>query len=620
MAISVADPVSLARYMTLGFQRLRHRIDLRLRLLREYAGRLYWNNSELRSLIADRGSMMPVNLMHQATTTMVPNLVYESPACNIGTRYLQYKPYAETLAMATTHLSDEIDLRMTLRMAITDAIFMAGFIKTGIGTSSQTLDIDGILMDPGQPYASRVDPGDMLLDPLGREWHEQKIIGNRFRMSKEALLASGLYDADKIEKLSSRYSYSGGNDAALLSGARSTVSEADELAGMIDLVEVWLPDDNAIAVLPWQPDNTVAPDVLRVVDYEGPERGPYHILGFAFVPDNILPVAPASIWYDLHMLTNQVARKLVEQAERQKNVLAYEGSAWQDAQEIADAIDGETVRVDNINAIKEVSYGGTNDANYQYVEWAQNKFSEMSMNIELLSGSGANEATATQSEMVQANTGVRLGDMTGIVYLFAGDVMKDLAFFLHTDPLIELPMVKRTRGVDEQVVYSAEMQEGDWMDYVLKVRPQSMARQDPNVEVRRLLQFFGNVIPAIAQAQQMLGPAFNAEAALSIVGQKMGIEELGEIINSEALKKQLDVLLAAIESGAPMNAALAQAAGFGGGMKAGGEGGRPGQPNPSQMMPDSLPDEQAQGFQETAGELQAAYPSAGQPRPGEQAF
>jgi hypothetical protein len=83
-------------------------------------------------------------------------------------------------------------------------------------------------------------------------------------------------------------------------------------------------------------------EFLRVARTTGRTSGPYHMLGFTPVSDNILPLPPRAIWYDLHTLGNRIARKLARQAERLKRVLAYEGKAAEDDAEIAEADDGET--------------------------------------------------------------------------------------------------------------------------------------------------------------------------------------------------------------------------------------------------------------------------------------
>ncbi len=614
----ILNPINLGRLCTLGYQKMQNSRKVRMKMLQAFTGRLYGRRSSGRG--EDYGLPTPINMINQATMTLVPNLVFKDPRAAITAEFLSYRPYAEVSELALDHLVQEINLRMTLRKIITDSILLAGFVKTSIAISGYTLDIEGNLHDVGQPYADRVDPDDILIDPVARDWDEQRFTGNRFRIDiTDDIMDSGMYDPDDLRMLSSRYQgFNTSDQASSLSGG-VTYSEADQIINTVDLVEVWIPSENVIVTLPWQPGYEIAPKILRTADYQGPERGPYAMLGYAFVPDNIMPVAPAMMWYDLHQLTNQIARKAGNQAERQKSVLAYESSAFQDAQEIADADDGLAVRVDNIDAIKEISYGGASDDNFKYIDWAKQQFSEMAMNIDLLSGAGSDEATATQAEMVQANVSIRLSDMQGLVYQFTGDIMRSLFFYLHTDPLIELPLVKRVSGQDEQVVYSPEMREGDWQDYNIKIRPYSMSRQNPNTKVRRLLEFFGNIIPALANAAQMLGPALNLEAAINIVGRELGIEELDEIINSQVLRQINQQMQSLIEQGIPTDPKVAKimqimSAGQGAGQGVGG-GPMPGapamnamQPNPMAQMQTGMTGatEQNQMAQETAGELQSA--------------
>lgn len=617
------DPRKLMEAVKVGFEKMRHHRKVRMRILAQYVGRFYQRTMQD---WREDNKAFPINLMHKAVTTLVPNLVYADPKARVTTNYMAYREYAEVLALATNHLSYEINLRHTLRQCITDAIILVGWIKTGIGTSSQTIDLDGVEHDPGQPYADRVDPDDMTIDPFARTLEEAYFIGNRFRISKTALFESELINAADIEKLGTRYDYPNWSEATTLSNSHDSMSYMAANTGLVeyvDLVEVYLPTQNLIMTVPYDPGGTGYSDkmILREVEYEGPERGPYHMLGFAFAPDNIMPVAPAQMWYDLHMMANRVARKIARQSDRQKRVLAYEASAWEDAADIVDADDGESIRVDDVDAIKEIDFGGANEEGYQYMEWAERHFSDVAMNIDLLSGSASNENTATQAEIVQANTSVRLSDMQNLVYQFTGDVMGDMMFFLHTDPLIELPLVKRTHGQDQQVHYTPEMREGDWMDYNVRVIPYSMGRQDPNIRVRRLMEFTGNGIPALGVAFQTLGPAFNMEAAVNLLGREMGIEELDQIINSEALQQMTQRMQQLLEQGVPLdqkaikmitNPLGAQVAGV---LEPGSpdaeQGARinQGQPNPRATMKSGVgPDQERNAMaQETAGELQSTY-------------
>ncbi len=602
------QPKKIARSVAVGFERMAKFRKARMEMLGMYVGRMYGESPR----VEDRKAT-PLNLIYQAVTTIVPNLVYNDPKASVSSTFLAYRDYAEVLGLATNHLVNEIRLRETLRMAITDALFMCGWIKTGLAVRGETLDIGGVLHDLGQPFADRVDPDDMVVDPWARRLEEAIYVGNRYRIPREVVRASGIATDEQLRGMESHVGRASEPDATMLSqiGKSRDAMKAGEPVEFVDLVDLWLPEENVVATIPWTRDGSLpGGDYLRTIEYDGPERGPYHQLGFAWVPDNVMPAAPCTMWVDLHEMANRVARKAARQAERQKTVLAYEGVAAEDVEDIVEASDGETVRVDNIEAIREVNFGGVVDANYQYLEWARGSFSEMAMNIDLLSGAGTGEPTATQAELLQANSSVRLADMQSLVYHFTADVARDLAFFLHTDPLIELPLVRRREGADEQVVYSPEMREGDWLDYQIKIVPYSMARSDPNLKTRRLLEFMGNAIPAIAQAFQMLGPVFKIEQAIDIVGRQMGIENLDEIIDSQALRQRIGRMQELVDAGVPMDPkvirnimspeadAVAADAGV-----------RPQQPNPMAAIPSGQTGgtERNRRRQETAGELQAAY-------------
>lgn len=605
-------PKKLARAAGVGFERMKHFRTARMKMMSQYVSRFYSRQNMGES--ADKRAF-PLNLMYQAVTTMVPNLVYNDPKARVSTNYMDYREYSSILELAINHLSNEIRLRDTLRMAITDAIFMCGWIKDGIGVSGQTLDLDGALHDVGQPYCDRVDPDDMTVDPMARTMEEVYFIGNRFRAPRSSLLDSGLFKKDVVEGLPSRWDYPSWPEVTRLS--QNAVSqdwvEQEDLVEYVDLVEIYLPEQQAVVTLPYDPEGAGS-KFLREVEYEGPETGPYHQLGFSWVPDNIMPVAPAMIWYDLHMMSNRIARKIARQAERQKSVLAYEASAWEDAADIVESNDGESVRVDDVDKIREITFGGAREDGYAYLEWSKQQFSEAAMNMDLISGNKSNEPTATQAELLQANSTVRLADMQNLVYDFTAKIMKDMMFFLHTDPLIELPLIKREQGLDRQVAYTPEMREGDWLDYNVSVVPYSMGRQDPNVKVRRLVEYMGNVIPAIANAFQMLGPAFNIEAALELSGREMGITELSEIINSQNLAAMTQRMKELIEAGVPLDAKAIRmitnpiAGGATGTADFGGNTQQPGQPNPQASLPQGFEGmETNQMQQETAAELQGTY-------------
>ncbi|MCC7147129.1 MAG: hypothetical protein IT443_11845 [Phycisphaeraceae bacterium] len=613
-------PRRMSRAVAVDFQKREHSRKNRLNLLARYVGRSYGPGQALDT------SSHPLAMIYQAVTTLVPNLVFRDPVVAVSTEFGPYRQYARIFELALNHLvRHEIKLRRTLRKVITDAIFSDGWIKVGIADSGRSLDLGGEegSLKIGQPYADRVDGDDIFYDSMARDLEEAKRIGNRFRLSKQAAMDCGLYDPDEIRKLKSRYDYPVKAEVSLLSSGTQVSGQARDVIEYVDMVECYCPEDNRLVTMPYDPEGT-CDKYLRVGNYEGTDEGPYIQLGLAYVPDNILPAAPASVWYDLETTANKVARKLARQAERQKSILAYEPSAAEDAEEIREASDGDTVQVDNIEAIKEVSFGGVTAEGYQFMVWAKQWFSEMAMNIDLLSGAGSNEPTATQAEMVQSNSNVRLSDLQNIVYQFTTDVCRALGKILHTDPLIELPLIQRRGGTEQQVYYTPEMRMGESFDYTFEVKPYSMARQDPNVKVRRLLEFTSSGIPALVNAQMMLGPSFRIDNALDILGRNMGIDELDELIDIQALSKTLALMMDLLNRGVPidqkmarflMNPTVGGPGGDGGEGLAGPGAVRPQQPNPmAWMAPGISPENERNSMaQETGGELQSTYTRPGLP-------
>jgi hypothetical protein len=599
-------PQKISKAVNISFGKFDHFRRARSKFMAQTVGRFYHNSS---SAGEDRKAA-PLNLLHSAYTTLIPNLVYNRPKMLVSTDILPYRNYADLLRLALNHLVGKIDLRMTLRKCIADAVFMAGFIKTGIAAGEDVCCIEGSDIELGSPYAERVDPDDIILDPMARDWDEQAFIGNRYRADLDELLETGMYDPDELQKLNSRYVTGQAGEAEKMSGDKGM--EFNEIVRYVDLVDVYLPKQKIVVTLPYQKD-AAQENFLRVADYAGPARGPYHMLGFTPVSDNILPVAPAGIWYDLHILGNRIARKLARQAERMKQVLAYQGEAVEDVKGIVDADDGETVKVEDIDKIKEVKFGGAATDSYAWMEWVKRHFSEQAGSIDMLSGTGSNVPTATQAEMLQANTSVRLGDMQNMVYSFASDVASDLMYHLHTDPLIELPLAKRVEGTEQQVFFTPETRQGEWADFNLEVKPYSMARPDPNTSVRRKLEFATNVIPAAAQAVAILGPGFKIGPFLRRMAEEVGIEDADEFLDDPAFTAYIMQRLQ-MNTGDPGKAGpyinMPQL-GMGGPVNP-----NPNQPNPMAKGPTGgiTPDtEQAMAQQETAGDLQAGQSGRVQP-------
>lgn len=579
----------MANAIKLGEERLRNFRASRMMMLREFAGSYYDK---------DHGTIgnEPINLIFNAIATLVPTLVTNFPRAVVTSKFLAYRGYAELLGLGLDYLSKEIDLRSELRRWIVDSLFCIGVMKTGICTSNNLVNFtDSTQVDPGQPYALTVDFDDYILDPAAKRIEEASFVGHRVRVPRQMLLDSDAYNHDLVERLPTA-----GNDpferrdTQTISQHEITPSQINDLQDYVEVRELWVPAADALVTCPG--GSQTYDEYLRVEDYDGPDEGPYTYLSLTPpMPNNPMPIAPVAVWYDLHIAANKMAKKVMEQAERQKDILVFKPSAADDAQEIVDAGDGEAIGAMDPDAAKVMSFGGQQRSNESHLQQLTYWFNLCSGNTDQLGGVRSDANTATQANILQGNASVRVEDMRDIVYLRTRDVQRKLAWYLHTDPLIALPLIKRTpipsrmeigpmgpmiippRMEEEQTILSPDSRQGDFLDFHFEIEQQSMSRTDPQQKVQKMLVLAGKVIPALAQAAmvcQQMGTQFSFKKCLIRIAKEMGIEWMDEVFYDPEFQAQLAVMMA--RSPQPDNAKPGQAAGAGGGMGAIMQNGQPG--------------------------------------------
>lgn len=558
------NAVTLSKAVNISFAKYQHQVRWRARFLRQIVGRFFVANQ-----LADREDRKysPINQFKRATKALVANLAFRNPKVKIASTRLDYKNFADGLQQSANHLIAKINLVSTIRLATLDALLFNGFVKTGIASTDEWIEGENEDIVVGQPYAMRIDPDDMILDPMARAWDEQELIGHKIRVAVSDMIKSGIVTKAEAEAETLPSSYfgnerQGGDTAEGLTGDRYAARYSVEIERYIDIMELYLPRAGKIITMPYRRDE-VQTKFLHVADYEGPERGPYHKLGFFPVPHNLTDSAPGGDLYDMHILNSRIARKIARQAERNKRVLAYTDAAQEDANEIAQADDGETVRVNNLEELKEFQLGGTGDDAYKWFGFVSQLFNQVSGTDQLLGqpsvGGEQDKGTATAFEGQQANQSVLLADMTESVLNFTKEITTDLAYYLYTDPLLEHGWVKEKVFLDpmgvphrisEQTMFQPGDDRGEWFFYNLDVKPYSMSQYDPRSSGTAHQQFFTNTIPAVAQAAQLLGPGFDTGQALIIAAQEAGIDDVDQFVHLDAMQ-QHQAMLAQLSMGQP---------------------------------------------------------------------
>ncbi len=89
------------------------------------------------------------------------------------------------------------------------------------------------------------------------------------------------------------------------------------------------------------------------------------------------------------------------------------------------------------------SFGGQERSNEAHIAQLSHWFNLATGNTEQLGGYKSDANTATQANILQGNASVRIEDMRDLVYIGTRKIHEKLAWYLHTDPLIHLPLIRQ---------------------------------------------------------------------------------------------------------------------------------------------------------------------------------
>lgn len=556
--VDEVSPNKVQQAVIRGTKRLDNFRRARVRFIQQYTGTFYDRDS------ATVGSN-PINLIFNAIRVVVPTLVMAFPKHTVMTPYLQSREYANLLGLALDQQDLKLDVCNIYRRAIVDALFTLGILKTGLAQSDSVYVFDDDMgqnsLDNGTIYTDVVDFDDWTVDPDCKEhlFRDAAWMGDRLTVPRQMLLDSGLYRNDLIERLprADRDCGAGMDRASDISMKQIDKSENASFMDSVEVYEIWVPSANAVVTVPAAKD-VHFDDYLRVADYYGVKEGPYSFLCLTPpVPHNPLPVPSVGIWYDIHVLANRMAKKIVEQAERQKDIVTYKRSSVDDVEEVKNAGDGETVALDDIDGVKTLSFGGQQNSNENHLQSLENWFNQMAGNPAQVGGQNIEAHSATAANILQQNSGIGLEDMRDQVYKLAASEARKRAWFLHTDPMMKLPLIKRQpmqlpvpgaewllapQMQDVQVILTPEARSGDFLDYTFTIEPESMGRVDSKMRLQQEMSFAQQILPAVmlaAQTAMTLGIPFDAQAFLLRMAKDAGITWMDEVLYSPQFQQQL---------------------------------------------------------------------------------
>lgn len=498
--------------------------EQRLAAVRAYVGGNYGEMSS--------SSKVPLNLMQMAVNIYRRQVAARAPQAMVVARDPRLAATADDFELALNWLIKEIDLESSISRWVIDAMFSIGVLKVGIAPGNQA-EIEGILHDSGRPFADVVDFDDFVFDMNAKTWDLCQFVGNRYTLPYEMAKEMKLFGNEELTPTILSDYNEGGDEKVSILQTGGTWNPQRGYMELVELWDLWLPYDNLFVTVQVVDNSGIdGGKIVRVVEWDGPETGPYHILSFGDVPGNIMPLPPAQAMLDLHDASNRVFRKIIRQADRQKTLTIVASGAEEDGRRVINANDGDTIKSDNPQATREARYGGPDAASIAFLLQLKDLFVYLGGNLDALGGLGRQANTVGQESLIQRSANMLIADMQDRTTTAVRKVIESLADYLWNDPLMAPKVLKKIgdTGLSIPVEFSQDMREGDLLDYMIEIAPYSMQSRTPSERLQTLSQMMTNFVIPLAPQLQQRGIGINMPEFLDIMARYSNLPEMQRII------------------------------------------------------------------------------------------
>ena len=480
----------------------------------------------------------PLNVYNLALRIYQRRLISGDPRVNVRSRSPEARTEAYELSLACEQLFREINLKDTLKEVAHQGLESVGIVKVAV-TPREMNESLGFLHDAEQPFCDPVLLENFAYDTNAKRWEEIDWCGDRYRLPLDDLLNNSIWDQDVVATMDTKESrqdedlrQSPGEESVQRMGVQDSVFR-DDLRQYVTVWDIWLPREKLLITIP---DGKGQP--LRVVKWEGPENGPYHLLCFDPIPGNIMPVSPGSHLESLAKLLNRAIRKLGNQLDRQKTNPTITPAAANagDDKTIQDCQDGDVLQLMDPKNTGEIRSGGIDQQSYAFTQGLISLFSWLGGNLDSLGGLASNAGTATQQEMELTGANGLMDELSDKFTGFLQRVTTDLAWYVYSDPQGTRKLIKRLDGTDWEipVEWGPEQRTREFFLFEFEVDPFSIHNRTPEQRLRMIMDLIPRATQ-IAQAKMLfaqVGDELDTEAMWRLITRYTGLTELSELIRS----------------------------------------------------------------------------------------
>ncbi len=373
-----------------------------------------------------------VNLISKFVSVIGRSLIAKNPRVKLSTFERSAKATADKMEAWCNREIQRLNLANSLQACVLDSLFSIGIMKVALAAPADAAG-SGWGVKAGHPFCDPIDPDDFVCDTHSRDLTKLGYAGHRMRVLLDSVKDSRVYNSNRRKLEPSYHSQvNAQGDERIDVLFRSYYSSKEEYRDYVDLWEIYDPYDRKVLTLAGDDGDGNSAFIIREQEWVGPDCGPYHYLAMMKVPGNMWPKAPIQDLYDLHLLVNNIYRKLGRQAHDMKNVYVYRGGKDRDAEAVRKASDGEMVQCDSDPQV--VTTEGPNQGIFVLGQHFESVFNREAGNIDLLAGAAKQSPTARQDAMLNENATRILGEMEDRSMDFFTSVTKAMMWFWQLHP------------------------------------------------------------------------------------------------------------------------------------------------------------------------------------------
>ena len=498
-------------------------------LVEEYAGAGYGRSDQPKF-------DQVINLMNQAAVAATMTLAANRPRVLLSTEYSQYTYFAKKFTLSINNLIKEIRLESSLRMFVLDAFFCAGFMRVFQKDSIPVMLEQDMWIDPGNPWASSVSVDNIFFDYRATRWGEIRYAGDMYRIPFEDIERGDRYEFQATQGLRPNSKYDYVDEGRLERISKGDLTDHDEFEPHIDVADVWIRKTNQILTYAVQLKAgklNLMGKPIAVNPYNGPEGGPYDMLGFNPVPQNVMPTSPAQHVAYMSRLINSLLRKQSKRARNQKRINTYTPAGAQSADNIAKANDGDFRVVEDPTQIGEVNIGGVDPQTQAFVGGLVQLFDRMSGNLSAKMGLGPQSGTVGQDRMINEQVSSMDSLMQLRVQEATTSVITKLGHMLWHDDAKRIPgrlPIEGAEGYFVDASWTPEDREGNFIDYDFDIDVYSMMYTSPQQRVSAINGLLKEIYLPLADQLAAQGGQVNLQQLTDIHADLLSLPRLRQVI------------------------------------------------------------------------------------------